>query len=112
MPAAGCAIISEVSHLPEGLRWLFWDVDFDGLDPSTQADAVLPRVLENGRLEDVRALLALYGTDRILRFFRETAHPLISERTRGFWRAYFHAENEPWATPPAFRTSNAAPWIV
>jgi hypothetical protein len=105
-------MIAEVSHLPESLRWLFWDVDFDGLDPATQADAVLPRVLENGRLEDVRALLALYGTDRILRFFRETAHPLISERTRGFWRAYFHAENEPWATPPAFRTSSAAPWIV
>jgi hypothetical protein len=105
-------MIADVSHLPESLRWLFWDIDFDGLDPAAQADAVLPRVLENGRLEDVRALLPSTARTGILRFFRETAHPLISERTRGFWRAYFHAENEPWATPPTFRTSSAAPWIV
>ena len=111
MTAFDALSLGHVSQLPESLRWLFWDVDFDALDTATQADAILPRVLENGRLEDVRALLALYGTDRVLRFFRETAHPLISERTRGFWRAFFHAENEPWATPPAFRTNSAAPWI-
>jgi hypothetical protein len=105
-------MIGRVADLPSSLRWLFWDVDFDGLDPAAQADAVLARVLENGRLEDVRVLLGVYGTDRILRFFRETAHPLISERTREFWRAFFHAENEPWAVPPAFRTSSGAPWIA
>jgi hypothetical protein len=105
-------MIAGVADLPASLRWLFWDVDFDAIDPAAQADAVLARVLENGRLEDVRVLLSLYGTDRILRFFRETAHPLISGRTRQFWRAFFHAENEPWATPPAFRTSRGAPWIA
>lgn len=97
--------------LPESMRWLFWDVDFDDLDVETQADAILARVLEGGRLEDVRALLSLYGPDRIHRFFRDVAHPMISPRTRTFWRAYFEAEDEPWATLPAFRTTNAAPWI-
>lgn len=99
------------SPLPESMRWLFWDLDFETLDPVLHADAVLPRVLENGRLEDVRALLAIYGRERIHRFFREVAHPLLSDRTRTFWRACFAAENEPWATLPAFRTSSAAPSI-
>lgn len=91
------------------MRWIFWDVDFDDLDVDAQADAILARVLEQGRLRDVRDVLAIYGPERIHRFFREVAHPLISPRTRTFWRAFFGAENEPWATPPAFRTSNAAP---
>ena len=100
-----------VRSLPESVRWLFWDVDFDALDVEQHADAILPRVLESGRLEDVRVVLSIYGSPRVHRFFREVAHPLITERTRTFWRAFFDAENEPWATPPSFRTSNAAPWI-
>jgi hypothetical protein len=68
------------------MRWLFWDVDFDSLDPDTQTNAILPRVLENGRLQDVRDLLAIYDKERIHAFFREVAHPLISDRTRTFWR--------------------------
>ena len=97
--------------LPERLRWVLWDVDVDAIDPVAQADAVLARVLENGRLEDVRALLGFYGDERVHRFFREVAHPLVSERTRRFWRAFFHAEGEPWPTPTDFRTRSDAPWI-
>lgn len=81
------------------MRWLFWDVDFDALDGETQADAILARVLEEGRLEDVRALLDLYGRDRIHTFFRDVGHPLIGARTRAFWRAFFAAEDESWAMP-------------
>lgn len=98
--------------LPESMRWLFWDVDFDSLDVELHADAILARVLEAGRLEDVREIVSLYGQGRIHRFFRDVAHPMISERTRVFWRAYFEAESETWATLPAFRTSSAAPWIA
>jgi hypothetical protein len=97
--------------LPESMRWLFWDVDFDALDVQAHADAILARVLQRGRLADVQAVLALYGEERIHRFFRDVAHPLITERTRTFWRAFFEAEDEPWAKPPAFRTTSAAPWV-
>src|SRR5262245_5415585 len=100
-----------VERLPEALRWLFWDLDFDALDIEEHADAILARVLEHGRLEDVRVVLAIFGQERVHAFFRDVAHPLISARTRTFWRAFFHAENESWATPPAFRTSSPAPWI-
>jgi hypothetical protein len=47
------------------MRWLFWDLDFDRLDAEAHADAILPRALEYGRLEDVRALLLIYGKERI-----------------------------------------------
>jgi len=100
-----------VVKLPLSLRWLFWDLDFDRVEPEAHADAVLARVLEPGRLEDVRIVLDLYGPERILRFFREVGHPNISDRTRQFWRAFFHAEEEPWASPPAWRKSSSAPWI-
>ena len=100
-----------VAPLPQSMRWLFWDVDFDTLDPERDADTILARVLEAGRLQNVRELLAQYGEARIHRFFRDLAHPLISDRTRTFWRAFFEAENELWAMPAAFRTSNAAPWV-
>lgn len=97
--------------LSPSLRWLFWDLDFDAVDPEAHADAVLARVLEAGRLDDVRLVIDLYGLERILRFFREVGHPNISERTRQFWRAFFHAEEESWASPAAWRKSSSAPWI-
>lgn len=100
-----------VVTLPPSLRWLFWDLDVASIDPEAHADAVLARVLEAGRLEDVRLVIDLYGLDRIHRFFREVGHPNISERTRQFWRAFFHAEEESWASPAAFRRSSSAPWL-
>jgi hypothetical protein len=100
-----------MGRLPETIRWLFWDITFDALDVEAHSDAILARVLENGRLEDVRQILSIYGEERVHSFFRNVAHPLISARTRTFWRALFRAENERWATRPAFRTTNGAPWI-
>jgi uncharacterized protein DUF6922 len=95
---------------PPEMRAFFWDVDYDTLEFDAHADAILARVLEYGRLVDVRWALAAYGPERIRAFFRDVAHPLISDKTRIFWRAYFRAE-EPWATPPTWRTNSAAPWI-
>lgn len=98
-------------RLPEEVRWVLWDLDFDSLDVDVDADSILARTLENGRLSDVRALLSLYGPERILRFFRESAHPLISNRTRQFWYAFFRLENEAWPVPPSWRKNSSAPWI-
>jgi hypothetical protein len=93
------------------MRWIFWDVDFDALDPVAHADAILARVLERGRLEYVNVILDRYGEAAVHDFFRRTGGLDVSERTRAFWRAFFGAKNEPWATPPAWRLSSAAPWI-
>jgi hypothetical protein len=96
---------------PDRIRWLLWDVDFDAVDLARDADGVIPRVLERGRLEDVRWLLDHYGEDRVHAFFRDVGHPEISPRTFSFWRAYFRAQDEPWPNSYASRKSSSAPWI-
>jgi hypothetical protein len=100
-----------VRKLPEELRWLFWDVDPEALDLDAHEATILARVLEAGRLSDVRAALELYGEGRVHTFFREVGHPEISDPTRHFWRAFFHAEDERWASPPDWRKNTSAPWI-
>ncbi len=99
-----------MSPVPPSLRWLLWDLDADRVDLHEHAAAVLGRVLEHGRLCDVRLVLEIYGPHRIESFFREGAHPLISKRTRGFWQAFFGA-SETWPNRPEFQSRSAAPWI-
>lgn len=101
-----------MATLPEHFRWLFWDVDTSTLDPDRHAGYILPRVLEFGGIAEVRWAIAAYGMEGIHRFLRDVGHPEISERTLRFWRAAFKADNEPWASPPAWRKSSGAPWVA
>lgn len=96
--------------LPDALRWLFPDAEIERLDVERDANGILPRILEHGRLEDVVWALRTYGPERIHAFFREVGHPELSPRTIAFWRAYFQASGEQWVERPSFRTSSAAPW--
>ena len=95
---------------PEDMRWLFWEVDFDSLDVNGDTDYILARLLEHGRLVDVRWAIRTYGLDRIHRFFREVGHPELSPSTLSFWRALFEAKDEVWKQPPAWRRNSAVPW--
>lgn len=56
-----------VKPLPPSLRPLFWEVAFERLEVERHADSLLARVLESGKLDDVRWLVATYGMDRIHR---------------------------------------------
>ncbi len=96
--------------LPDSVQSLLWDLDLSAIDAVADADAILARVLEHGRLDDVRWLLRHYGEDRVRAFFESAPHPVVSERTRGFWHAYFRPER-PWPNRPEFRTQSTAPWI-
>jgi hypothetical protein len=98
-------------RLAKQLEMLFWDVDFGALDVERDSDFVLPRVLEFGRLQDVGWLIETYGFDRIRQFLRDQGHPELSARTVIFWRAYFDAKEESWASPPAWRRNSSAPWL-
>ena len=97
-------------RLPEARRWLFWESDFEGIDSERDSAYVMTRVLEFGQLEDVLWVIRTYGSERIHRFFQEVGHPELSARTLTFWRAFFNAEGESWASPPSWRTSSSAPW--
>ena len=96
--------------IPRAQHWLFWDVDPACVSPIRDAAFVIPRVLEHGMLADVRWLLRRVGEPRIHAFLREAGDPELSRKTIAFWRVYFRAGDEAWATPPSFRTSNALPW--
>ena len=73
--------------------------------------SIIPRVLEHGGLREVRVLVDLYGLQRIHECLRQAAHPIVSQRTRRFWRAFFRAGAESWSTPPSWRQNSSAPWI-
>ncbi len=100
-----------MAQIPKPYHWLFWDTDARKLDTKQAQNYILPRVLEFGRLEEVRWIIATYGLDTIHAFLRDVGHPELSPRTLAFWRAVFKAQDETWASPPAFRKSSAAPWI-
>jgi hypothetical protein len=97
--------------LPVELKWLFWEMDFAALDPTAHADSILARILERGRMADVRWAIDAYGMERIHRFLRDVGHPELSERTIAFWRAVLHAEDETWESPPAWRKSSSESWL-
>lgn len=96
---------------PAELSRVLWDLDADALDVVTDAESIIPRVLEYGCLAELEVLIDLYGLERIHDSLRVAAHPLVSERTRAFWRAFFRVRDEVWNSPPSWRRSNAAPWI-
>ena len=101
-----------MAKVPHRHRWVFWDVDAGALETTRDANYILPRVLEFGRLTEVRWAIATYGMEGIHRFLKEVGHPELSERTIRFWRVVLHAKDETWAGPPAWRKSSAAPWIA
>jgi hypothetical protein len=94
------------------MKSLFWNVEFEKLDVVRDADFILERVLERGRLADVRWAVGRYGLDRLRRFFRDAPRPEMSPRTLRFWRVALHAEKEPWPEPSAWRRSSSVPWIA
>jgi hypothetical protein len=98
-------------RLADQLKLLFWDVDFETLEVARDVDFILPRVLEFGRLEDIAWLVESYGFDRIHEFLRDCGHAELSARTVTFWRNFFDAREEPWASPPAWRRNSSAPWV-
>lgn len=99
-------------RVPKQMRTLFWNVDFETLDAAKHADFILERVLERGRLADVRWVVVHYGVDRLRRFFRESARPALDRRTLRFWRVALNEEKEPWPDPSVSRRNISAPWIA
>lgn len=99
-----------MAAIPDELRWLFWNADFEALDCDAHADGVLARVVEHGDLVAVRWALGHFGPERIHRFFRDVGHPELSMRTLAFWRAFFDAEDEEWAQAPPWRRTSGVSW--
>jgi hypothetical protein len=90
-------------RLPDEVHWLFWETDAGRVDTEAHAEFVMARVLEFGRMSEVRWLLRTYGRERLHAFLREVGHPELTSRTLDFWHAAFAAEDEVWADPASRR---------
>ncbi|HEY4157202.1 MAG TPA: hypothetical protein VGM29_03860 [Polyangiaceae bacterium] len=97
--------------IPAEHVWLFWDVNPNAIVLERDRRYVLGRVLERGRMADVRWAVSEYGFDGVREFFRAGAHPEISAATRSLWRAVLGAKEGEWLNRASFRNSNIAPWI-
>jgi hypothetical protein len=102
----------ELMHVPDEQAWLFWEVAPEQIDLDRDADYVLCRALERGRMVDVRWAIRYYGFDRIRSFFESDYHAELSPRTLALWRAYFGVLEGAWPSPPSFRRSSAAPFLT
>jgi hypothetical protein len=97
--------------VPCDQAWLFWDVNPDAIELARDRRYVLGRVLERGRLADVRWALSHYGADGVREFFLQGGHPELSRRTWAFWRAFFQRTEDEWPDASRSRKNSAAPWI-
>jgi hypothetical protein len=97
--------------LPQSLAWLFPEHDVRSLQPKRDARLVISRILEQGRLDDVRWCVRTYGFDGIHASFRSTAHPEISARTRRLWQLVLKAQGEVWPESRRSRLRSAAPFV-
>ncbi len=77
------------TRLPEGLRAVFWDTDFDTLDPVVHARFITERLMEKTTPEALRWLLANHDAQELLAI--AAASRRIPPRDRNFWRLYLHA---------------------
>ena len=81
---------TDSSSLIAGLKRLFWDCDFSGKTVEEYPVWVTERVLELGRLSDVKALQQLMGRRSFMNFVRECTR--VSKKTRIFWNAILRKE--------------------
>lgn len=56
--------ISDISKIFNST--LFWDVDISGLDMEKSNRLIIERVFSLGTMEEVKAVLGYYGSDRII----------------------------------------------
>jgi hypothetical protein len=54
--------------------YLFWDVDISKLDTSLNAYYIIPRVMDYGRLEDVKLLNNCYDEETIKRVIKDARY--------------------------------------
>lgn len=96
--------------IPNSLAWLFPEHDPRRLDLERDARLILARVLEHGRLDDVRCCVELYGLEGIHEFFRRAAHPEVSQKTVALWRGALKAKGEAWPNSRRSELRNVVPW--
>lgn len=89
-----------MSDIPVSLARVFPEYEFSELDPVTDAELVMERVLEHGTRAEWRWLFNHYGLERIRDFVRRRGYRSLSTRSFTYWRLVLDIEEyrrSPWA---------------
>jgi hypothetical protein len=97
--------------IPPEHEWLFWDVDPAAIDLIRDRRYVLGRVLERGRMSDVRWVVGAYGLEGVREFFRSGGNPELSRATRILWQGVLGESEDQWPSASRRPSSSSAPWI-
>lgn len=73
-------------RLPEFLRPLFWDVDFDQLRIPGHERYIIERILELGDVAEVRWMFQTFPRDLILQALRRSRN--LSRKSALFWASF------------------------
>jgi hypothetical protein len=72
--------------IPDEIRDLLWEYDLEGLDSDANLeDAVIERVMQRGRWNQMRWLLRHMGRQRLRLFLEDRGHRRLPPRELRFW---------------------------
>ena len=106
-PKAGAAVRPSGSEVVSRLQRLFWDQRLAVEHLEANPLRVVERVIELGRLDDIRLLVRFLGRERFLQHVAEAR--FSSEKTRVFWQQILDREGVP-CTTRSFRDEAASYW--
>jgi hypothetical protein len=92
---------ADVERIPDELRPLFWDCDFERLQWPADRDFITARVLASGEWDAVQWLRRTAGDDAIEEWLKRRKGGGLSPEQLRFWKLILHIPH---------RTANA--WIV
>lgn len=85
---------AEARHLPESLRPLFWEYDFDDLSWDEDRELVIGRVLAHGPWPGVQWLWRKIGDDGLREWIVKTRGRSLDPKRLSFWRLILDLSKE------------------
>lgn len=67
---------------------LFWDTSPQDINPASNAEFIMVRILQRGDMEDIAWMMEYYGKEKVQEVFLKRADAL-NARSRNFWCFYF-----------------------
>lgn len=79
------------TKLPQQFKTLFWDMEFDTLEPGRDYYFIIERLLEKGNWDTVKWVFKNFSRQEIKSIILKS--PNISQKTRNFWQIVLNEKN-------------------